>query len=60
MDFAFSKFADMATVTHWQNLKLTCGLARLYDVVAAPQVVYLSARLGFTLRDDTISYVMKP
>jgi hypothetical protein len=23
-------------------------------VVAAPQVVYLSARLGFTLRDDTI------
>ena len=29
-------------------------------VVAAPQVVYLSARLGFTLRDDTISYVMKP
>ena len=29
-------------------------------VVAALQVVYLSARLGFTLRDDTISYVMKP
>ena len=29
-------------------------------VVAAPQVVYLSARLGFTLRDDTISCVMKP
>ena len=32
-------------------------------VVAAPQVVYLSARLGFTLRDDgqnTITYVMKP
>jgi hypothetical protein len=28
-------------------------------VAAAPQVVYLSARLGFTLRDDTISCVMK-
>ncbi len=28
--------------------------------VAAPQVAYLSARLGFTLRDDTISHVMKP
>jgi hypothetical protein len=29
-------------------------------VVTAPQVAYLSARLGFTLWDDTISYVMKP
>ena len=29
-------------------------------VVAAPQVAYLPARLGFTLRDDTISYVIKP
>ena len=32
-------------------------------VVTAPQVVYLSARLGFTLRDDgqdNITYVMKP
>jgi hypothetical protein len=29
-------------------------------VVAAPQVAYLSARLGFTLRDEAISCVMKP
>ena len=57
--------ADLATVACISSHVRPAPLHELWPgaairVVAAPQVVYLSARLGFTLRDDTISYVMKP